>query len=116
MKILQIHFLIFFRCFFLSSWDDNHVLSRIPVCDVCSGSKHRVIGAFPSPGRWSRDNIKEAMEIEFAKEFQFSFFFQNWIMNFKTKFLFYFFGKLKNEFVKIFIFIFTKKWKMNFEK
>ena len=36
-------------------------------------------------------DIKEAMKIEFRKECQFSFFFfQNWIMNLKTKFPFFF--------------------------
>ena len=68
------------------------------------------------------------------KNFNFHFFYQNWIMNFKTKFLFYyFFWKLKNEFVtflfSFFFFknlkketaqssfsFFTKKLKMNVEK
>ena len=64
-EILRIHFFILFPFFLLPlllRWRPCVQQRKQASCDP------RI---FPSPGRRSRDNIKEAMKIEFAKEFQF---------------------------------------------
>ena len=98
--------------FSLSSWDKDHVLSRILISHVCSRYKRhecdQCIRVFSSPGLRST-------KIGFVKAFKFSFFFLKmgkWIWKFQfVKFSFF-----SNRNKKIFIFIFTKKWKMNFER
>ena len=68
-----------------------------------------------SAGSRSAMFAAEAMRIEFAKEFQFSLFLENWKMN-SLNFNFHRFRKFEKRNRKIFIFMFLKEWKMNFEK
>ena len=92
--------------FSLSSWDKDHVLSRILIRHACSRYKHHVIGVSSSPGSLIK-------EIEFVNAFQFSLFcfvfvFGKWKNEFK-KFHFKFSGKL--HFTRNLDF--SENWKIN---
>ena len=67
--------------FSLSSWDKDHVLSRILISHVCSRYKRhecdQCIRVFSSPGLRS-------MKIGFVKAFKFSFFFWKWENEFEN--------------------------------